>query len=36
MTPDQKFARYDKVSLAGFIVVFFYYIVADVWLPVTP
>jgi len=36
MTPDQKFARYVKVSLVGFIVVFFYYIVADVWLPVTP
>jgi len=36
MTPDQKFARYVRFSLAGFIVAFIYYVMADIWLPVTP
>ncbi len=36
MTPDQKFARYVKISLTGFILLFVYYIIADIWLPVTP
>ena len=36
MTPDQKFARYVKCSLIGFILIFVYYVIADIWLPVTP
>lgn len=36
MTPDQKFARYVKISLAGFIVLFLYFVVADLFMPVTP
>ena len=36
MTPDQKFARYVKVSIGAFVVLFAYYIVADIWLPITP
>ncbi|MEL0634205.1 HlyD family secretion protein [Pseudoalteromonas carrageenovora] len=36
MTPDQKFARYVRFSLIGFIFVFIYYLVADMVLPVTP
>ncbi|KTF08699.1 HlyD family secretion protein [Pseudoalteromonas sp. H103] len=36
MTPDQKFARYVRFSLIGFILVFVYYLVADMVLPVTP
>jgi len=36
MTPDQKFARYVKISLVGFILLFIYFVVADLYLPVTP
>ena len=36
MTPDQKFARYVKISLAGFIVLFLYFVIADLYMPVTP
>tara|TARA_R110002167_G_C12701790_1_gene653629 strand:- start:6239 stop:7303 length:1065 start_codon:yes stop_codon:yes gene_type:complete len=36
MTPDQKFARYVKCSLVGFILIFIYYVIADIWFPVTP
>ncbi|MFK3858088.1 HlyD family secretion protein [Pseudoalteromonas rhizosphaerae] len=36
MTPDQKFARYVKISLVGFILLFAYFVVADMFLPVTP
>ncbi|SEL88723.1 Multidrug resistance efflux pump [Colwellia chukchiensis] len=36
MTPEQKFARYVRLSLTGFILAFIYYIIADIWLPVTP
>jgi len=36
MTPDQKFARYVKISLVGFILLFAYFVVADMYLPVTP
>lgn len=36
MTPNQKFARYVRFSLIGFILVFIYYLVADMVLPVTP
>lgn len=36
MTPDQKFARYVRVSLIGFVLIFIYYLMADIFLPVTP
>ena len=36
MTPDQKFARYVRLSLIGFALVFIYYLMADIFLPVTP
>ncbi|WP_404343326.1 HlyD family secretion protein [Pseudoalteromonas mariniglutinosa] len=36
MTPDQKFARYVKISLCGFILLFAYFVIADMYLPVTP
>lgn len=36
MTPDQKFARYVKISLVGFILLFVYFVIADMYLPVTP
>ncbi|MEI8704255.1 HlyD family secretion protein [Pseudoalteromonas sp. B62] len=36
MTPDQKFARYVRFSLVGFVLVFIYYLLADIFLPVTP
>ena len=36
MTPDEKFTRYVRFSLIGFVIVFIYYLVADIYLPVTP
>lgn len=36
MTPDQVFARWVRVSLAAFIVLFIYFLVADLWMPLTP
>ncbi|WP_203142007.1 HlyD family secretion protein [Marinobacter mangrovi] len=36
MTPDQKFARWVHVSLVAFVVLFIYFLVADLWLPLTP
>lgn len=36
MTPDQKFARYVKISIVGFIITFIYFVIADIYLPVTP
>ncbi|TMM46337.1 HlyD family secretion protein [Colwellia ponticola] len=36
MTPDEKFTRYVKRSLIGFFLIFIYYLVADIFLPVTP
>lgn len=36
MTPDEKFTRYVRLSLIGFVIVFIYYLVADIYLPVTP
>lgn len=36
MTPDEKFTRYVKLSLVGFFLIFIYYLVADIFLPVTP
>lgn len=36
MTPDQVFARWVKISLAGFGVVFVYFLIADLVVPATP
>ncbi len=36
MTPDQSFARWVKISLAAFAVLFVYYLLADIYMPVTP
>ncbi|ARD45453.1 HlyD family secretion protein [Colwellia sp. PAMC 21821] len=36
MTPDEKFSRYVRLSLIGFVFVFIYYLIADIYLPVTP
>lgn len=30
MTPDEKFTRYVRFSLIGFVIVFIYYLVADI------
>lgn len=36
MTPDEKFSHYVKLSLIGFVLIFVYYLIADIYLPVTP
>lgn len=36
MTPDQAFARWVRLSLVAFVVVFVYFLVADLWMPLTP
>ncbi|MDN2662969.1 HlyD family secretion protein [Psychromonas sp. 14N.309.X.WAT.B.A12] len=36
MTPEEKFTHYVRYSVIGFICVFIYYLIADVFLPVTP
>ena len=36
MTPEQKFARWVRVSIAAFLVIFAWFIVADIWIPLTP
>ncbi len=36
MTPEQKFARWVRVSIASFLLMFAYFIVADIWIPLTP
>lgn len=36
MTPEQKFTHYVRLSLIGFILLFIYYLIADIFLPVTP
>lgn len=36
MTPDQSFARWVRVSLIAFAVTFVYYLLADLWMPMTP
>ncbi|EOQ51406.1 hypothetical protein WC7_00372 [Citrobacter sp. KTE151] len=35
-TPEQKFARWVRVSIAAFLVIFAWFIVADIWIPLTP
>ncbi len=36
MTPDQKFARRVQAGLALFVLLFVYFLAADLWLPLTP
>src|SRR5690606_2974246 len=36
MTPDQRFARWVKVGTAVFVLLFVYFMVADLWMPLTP
>lgn len=36
MTPDESFARWVKISLSVFAAVFGYFLLADLWAPVTP
>jgi len=36
MTPEQKFARWVRISIASFLLMFLYFIVADIWIPLTP
>ena len=36
MTPEQKFARWVRVSIASFLLMFIYFIIADIWIPLTP
>lgn len=36
MTPDQQFARLVKISMAGFVLVFAYFMLADLEMPLTP
>lgn len=36
MSPEQKFARWVRVSIASFLLMFIYFIVADIWIPLTP
>lgn len=36
MTPDQKFARRVRASIVLFVVLFAYFLAADLWLPITP
>ncbi|MEL3919576.1 HlyD family secretion protein [Aeromonas enteropelogenes] len=36
MTPDQQFARWIRWSMAGFVILFAYFLVADLLMPLTP
>ncbi|SUQ58460.1 Inner membrane protein yibH [Raoultella terrigena] len=36
MTAEQKFARWVRVSIAFFLLLFIYFIAADIWIPLTP
>ncbi|HAS1090551.1 TPA: HlyD family secretion protein, partial [Enterobacter cloacae] len=36
MTPEQKFAHWVRVSIASFLLMFVYFVVADIWIPLTP
>ena len=36
MTPEQKFARWVRGSIAAFLVILAWFIVADIWIPLTP
>ncbi|RUR34222.1 HlyD family secretion protein [Vreelandella nanhaiensis] len=36
MSPDQRFARWVKVALAAFALLFIYFLIADSFMPMTP
>lgn len=36
MTPDQRFARRVRVAIAAFVLLFVYFLIADLWMPLTP
>ncbi|MDT8893802.1 HlyD family secretion protein [Halomonas sp. I1] len=36
MSPDQRFARWVRVALAAFCVLFIYFVLADTYMPMTP
>jgi len=36
MTPDQRFARGVSLAIALFVALFLYFLVADLWMPLTP
>ncbi|MDD0841959.1 HlyD family secretion protein [Pseudomonas sp. Gutcm_11s] len=36
MTPDQKFARRVQAAIVLFILLFAYFLAADLWMPITP
>lgn len=36
MTPDQTFARWVKVAITAFVVLFIYFLLADSFMPMTP
>lgn len=36
MTPDQAFARWVRLSLIAFVILFVYFLAADLWMPLTP
>ena len=36
MTPDQRFARAVRCAIALFVALFVYFLIADLWMPLTP
>ncbi|MDV3441618.1 biotin/lipoyl-binding protein, partial [Pseudomonas otitidis] len=36
MTPDQRFARRVRAAIVAFVLLFAYFLAADLWMPVTP
>ncbi|WP_271410068.1 HlyD family secretion protein [Pseudomonas sp. Q1-7] len=36
MTPDQRFARRVQAAIVLFVLLFAYFLVADLWMPITP
>ncbi|MCU9949082.1 HlyD family secretion protein [Pseudomonas solani] len=36
MTPDQRFARRVRSAIAAFVLLFVYFLAADLWMPITP
>ena len=36
MTPDQRFARRVRSAIVAFVLLFAYFLAADLWMPITP
>ncbi len=36
MTPDQRFARRIQIAIVAFVLLFAYFLAADLWMPLTP